>query len=88
VASDVGGNREIVEDGQSGLLFESGDEVGLSERLTRLVGDPSLRAQLGRAGADRVMREFTMGAMIRKYEALYDRVAQAEGNIAAAQGHR
>lgn len=88
MASDVGGNREIVEDGRSGLLFASEDEAGLSERLTSLVDDLSLRARLGRAGSDRVIREFSMGSMIRKYETLYERVARREGNVAAAQGNR
>lgn len=76
VASDVGGNREIVEDGRSGLLFASRDEAGLAERLKRLVEDPACRARLGEAGRDRVALEFSMGAMIRGYEALYDRVAR------------
>jgi sugar transferase (PEP-CTERM/EpsH1 system associated) len=76
VASDVGGNGEIVQDGRSGLLFRSGDEAGLGERLVALAGDPARRAALGAAGHERVMKEFTMPAMIGKYEALYERVAR------------
>jgi sugar transferase (PEP-CTERM/EpsH1 system associated) len=87
VASDVGGNREIVADGQSGLLFPSKDEAALSRHLQGLVDDPAFRARLGRAGYDRVMREFSMAAMIRKYEALYDRFARAERYVAAAQAN-
>lgn len=75
VASRVGGNGEIVEDGQTGLLFESEDEPALADRLVKLVRDPKRRVELGRAGQERVMREFSMGAMLRKYEALYERVA-------------
>ena len=78
IASDVGGNREIIEDGQSGLLFTTEDDAGLLERLCHLVGDPARRAALGRAGRERVMRDFSMDAMIGKYEALYERVARAE----------
>jgi sugar transferase (PEP-CTERM/EpsH1 system associated) len=77
IASDVGGNREIVQDGDSGLLFASEDEAGLLDGLRRLAGDPARRAELGRAGRDRVTREFSMDAMIGKYEALYERVARA-----------
>jgi glycosyltransferase involved in cell wall biosynthesis len=75
VASDVGGNSEIVRDGDSGFLYPSGDEARLSQLLTELVGDPARRAQVGRRGYERVMREFSMGAMIAKYEALYERFA-------------
>ncbi|HEX4405714.1 MAG TPA: glycosyltransferase [Polyangia bacterium] len=77
IASDVGGNREIVEDGRSGLLFRSEDDAGLLDRLSRLVGDRERRAELGRAGRERVTRDFSMDAMIGKYEALYERVARA-----------
>jgi glycosyltransferase involved in cell wall biosynthesis len=76
VASDVGGNREIVEDDRSGMLFPSGEEAALLERLRRLAGDPGSRARLGKAGQERVMRDFSMGAMIRSYEALYERMAR------------
>ena len=76
VASDVGGNREIVADGRSGLLFASGDEAQLAAHLRGLLEDPGRRAQLGSAGHDRVVREFSMNAMIRNYEALYERVAR------------
>jgi sugar transferase (PEP-CTERM/EpsH1 system associated) len=75
VASDVGGNSEIVRDGESGLLYPSGDEARLAQLLTDLIEQPARRSQLGRAGQERVMREFTMAAMISKYEALYERVA-------------
>jgi glycosyltransferase involved in cell wall biosynthesis len=76
VASDVGGNREIVEDGRTGLLFASGEEAGLVERLTALVEDPAIRERLASAGRERVVSEFSIGAMIRNYEALYERVAR------------
>jgi sugar transferase (PEP-CTERM/EpsH1 system associated) len=88
VASHVGGNSEIIQDGLSGLLFESENEQELTDRLVRLVGDPEHRAQLGRAGQERVMHEFSMGVMIRKYEALYERVARGERRIRAAEGKR
>lgn len=85
VASDVGGNPEIVEDGRSGLLFPSRDEAALAARLARLLDDPSARDELGRAGRERVAREFSMGAMIDRYEALYERIARSGRRVASAQ---
>jgi glycosyltransferase involved in cell wall biosynthesis len=85
VASDVGGNREIVQEGRSGVLFASRDEAGLAERLAQIVDDPGLRAELGRAGRERVERRFSMGAMIESYEALYERVARSGRRVASAQ---
>jgi glycosyltransferase involved in cell wall biosynthesis len=52
VASNVGGNPEIVEDGQSGLLFNKGDAAGLADAIARLARDPGLRAQLAARGQE------------------------------------
>ena len=48
ITADHGAMAEAVEDGVSGLLFEPGDVDSLTEALRRLVGDPVLRARLGR----------------------------------------
>ena len=74
VASRVGGNSEIIQDQENGLLFESENERALTDLLVNLIAAPEHRAQLGRAGQERVMHEFSMRAMIQKYEALYERV--------------
>lgn len=71
VASNVGGNPEIVRDRIDGLLFESGDEAGLCDKLRILLADPPLRARLGVSGRERMLREFSMEAMISRYEQLY-----------------
>ena len=70
-ASNVGGNPEIVRDGVNGLLFESGDEPGLRDKLQLLLGDPALRARLAHAARARVLRDFAIEAMISRYERLY-----------------
>lgn len=80
VASDIGGNPEIVRDGVDGLLFPTADETALRERLQRLCVDSHLRACLGKAGRERVLEGFSIEAMIARYERLYQRVyAASEG---------
>lgn len=71
VASDVGGNPELVSHGKDGYLFASGDEAALKDRLLQLCGDASLRASLGEAARARIMRDFSIESMIGRYEALY-----------------
>ena len=71
VATRVGGIPELVVDGKEGLLVESGDVSGLADAVGKLLGDPSLRAKMGRAGLDRV-KDFswdgTAKTVLKAYE--------------------
>ena len=75
LASDVGGNRELIASDQTGVLFPSGDVAALAGELLRLLGSPDLRARLGAAAARRARTEFSMEAMLDRYASLYRRVA-------------
>ncbi|HET9494391.1 MAG TPA: glycosyltransferase [Chloroflexia bacterium] len=48
VATDISGNRELVRDGENGLLVPVGDVSALTEALRRVVTNPELRAEMGR----------------------------------------
>ena len=71
VATCVGGNPEVVADGESGLLFPVGDADVLRDQLSRLQAQPSLRTQLGNGAIQRVREKFSLEAMVRAYEDLY-----------------
>ena len=60
VATDVSGIPELIEDGVTGLLVAPRDRDALARALARLVGDPALRARLGLAGRERVLRDFSL----------------------------
>lgn len=70
VASRVGDNAHVLEDGVSGLLVESGDVRGMVDALAR-VGDHQLRSRLGHAAKARFEQTFTLDQMIRSYERIY-----------------
>jgi glycosyltransferase involved in cell wall biosynthesis len=53
VASAVDGIPHYVQDGETGLLFRSGDDRDLAEKLTAVLGDPRLAEQLGHQGRER-----------------------------------
>jgi len=74
VASDVGGNGEIVRDGVDGRLFRSDDEAALRACLVALCRDGAERARLGVAARERVLSTFDIRQMIERYEQLYERV--------------
>jgi len=71
VATDCGGNRELVGDGETGLVVPPGDVGALAEALTRLFDDPALRHRLGSAARKRVLDHFTSEQRVDKLEAIY-----------------
>ncbi len=73
VASAVGGVPEVIEDGKDGLLFPAGDGAGLCGHLLHLARSGEERDRLGRAARATFRERFTLGRMVREYEALYER---------------
>lgn len=74
VATDIAGNRELVEEGRSGFLVPPNDPLVLQMRVVELLDDPALAHRLGAHGRARIAREFTFPAMIDAYVALYHRL--------------
>jgi glycosyltransferase involved in cell wall biosynthesis len=74
VASAVGGLRDLVVDGETGLLVPPGDVLMLRAALERLLGDRELRERLGRAGRERARASFSWDKSTR-----LTRDAYAEG---------
>ena len=71
VGTRAGGIPEIVRDGENGLLVSPGSASELAEAIHRLLGDPTLRQELGRRGQALVDREFTHDAMVNGNLAVY-----------------
>jgi sugar transferase (PEP-CTERM/EpsH1 system associated) len=71
VACRVGGNPEVVVDGETGILVPARDPKSLAEALIRLHGDVHLSQMMGTAGRRRVERDFCVRRMVRAYESLY-----------------
>jgi glycosyltransferase involved in cell wall biosynthesis len=80
VATDVGGNSELVQEGVSGYLVPYGDLDVLVSRLKQIVVDADRRIQLGQAGADLAAQRFSLKGMVARYVALYEPVCDAVGN--------
>lgn len=74
VATRVGGIPEVVEDGVNGYLVPPADVDTLADRVSTLIADPMLRAQMGQAGRQRVETHFTT-APVRDFEAELSRQA-------------
>ena len=71
VATDVAGCREVVRDGQEGILVPLGDIDAAAQALTTLAADPGLRYRLGAAANARFHERFTADAVRQKVRNLY-----------------
>jgi glycosyltransferase involved in cell wall biosynthesis len=86
VATNVGGNTELVENGRSGLLFQPRDVSGLTAKLERLTKEPSLRQALGQAARTRAVEQFSLERMIDRYRELYIDLARKRNLQVALKG--
>jgi glycosyltransferase involved in cell wall biosynthesis len=76
VASNIPSFREILSDGESGLLFESGNDEALSKAISTLVGDPLLRKRVCQA-ALQVARKYSWENIAQRYLDLYNQLCGA-----------
>jgi len=71
VVTDIGGPRELIEHGRSGLIVPPRDSDALAQAIFCLLKDPGLRIALGQAARRRVEAVFSMEAVARAYDGLY-----------------
>ena len=74
VASDVGGHRELIQDGITGILFKSGNLEDLARKIARLLDEPGRWEVFRRAARRFVETERTWPASVARYENVYDRL--------------
>jgi glycosyltransferase involved in cell wall biosynthesis len=75
VAIDVGGVRDAVEDGETGLLVRSDDPAEFADSLLRLANDRAFAARLGARGRERQIARFSAARMVEDYARLFESVA-------------
>ncbi|MBA5874300.1 MAG: glycosyltransferase [Nitrospira sp. CR1.2] len=79
IATDVGGNPELVEDGGTGCLVPPKDSQALADRLVFLLTNSARASQFGRNGQLRARGQFSLQTMVQNYQALYDQCLEAKG---------
>jgi glycosyltransferase involved in cell wall biosynthesis len=75
VASNVGGLRELIVDGETGLLFEAGDVRQLAEKMLYLLNDDGKAAEIGRKARKLVEEKYSLDKVVDDLEELYEEVA-------------
>jgi sugar transferase (PEP-CTERM/EpsH1 system associated) len=79
VATDVGGNRELVEHGSTGSLVPRGDPAALAAAIRRYIDDPALCREHGAAARRRCESLFSIEVMVRNYLEFYDKLLKQAG---------
>ncbi len=71
IATDVGGNRDAVIPGQTGMLVPPRDPARLGLAILAMAKDPAMRGELANSARAYVSNKFSIGRCINEYEALY-----------------
>jgi glycosyltransferase involved in cell wall biosynthesis len=74
VASDAGGLPEVVADGVTGFVVPKGNVDALVTAMDKLLGDPGLRAAMGKAGRERALARFDWDRTVEQFDKVYERV--------------
>lgn len=80
VATDVGGNREVVLDGKTGFIVPSRNPDALAQAMQRMMDlDESERSQMGVAGRQHIIQNYSMEHVVQQWEDLYRELLSQKG---------
>jgi sugar transferase (PEP-CTERM/EpsH1 system associated) len=72
IATDVGGNADLVVKGKTGDIIAAADPLAMANRILQLAHEPERARDMGAAGRRRVEASFSMQAMVQNYQYVYD----------------
>jgi glycosyltransferase involved in cell wall biosynthesis len=81
VATDVGGAREAIIEGETGYLVEAGDNAAMAESIVGLLRNPAQAHALGERGHQVVKERFSCAAQLLNTEQLYTRLLRSRGEL-------
>lgn len=73
VATDAGGNPELIIDNESGFLIENKDKEQLIDRLGQLISSNELRKKMGDKAQERIKNKFSLSNFVEKHEEIIKR---------------
>ena len=74
IATDIGGNGELVQDGKTGYLIPAGSDVALAAAIQRVFNDPARTGRLAATARQMTATRFSLDRMVTDYESLYLRL--------------
>jgi glycosyltransferase involved in cell wall biosynthesis len=79
IATDVGGNADLVVTGKTGAIIPAADPDAMAREIVRLVNEPAIAKDMGQAGRNLVENKFSMNAMVAAYQGTYDKLLHRTG---------
>jgi len=79
IASNVGGNPEVISNGIDGILVRPEDPGALATEMIRLVEFPEIARRLGEAAREKVIREYALDRLLNRTEDLYVSLLERRG---------
>jgi sugar transferase (PEP-CTERM/EpsH1 system associated) len=86
IATNVGGNRELVVDGETGMLVPPSDPIAMADAIQSYLRDPAKLERHGQAGRKRAVEHFSIEKMVEGYLRVYDEVLAERGRGRGAGG--
>jgi glycosyltransferase involved in cell wall biosynthesis len=71
VATDVGGAREAIVEGETGYVVQAEDFETMAQRIISLLREPERAREMGTRGRERVQEQFSCEAQLRRVEEVY-----------------
>jgi glycosyltransferase involved in cell wall biosynthesis len=84
VATEVGGNPEIIVPGENGCLVPVAQPEQVAQAALALAGNPDLRRRMGERSRELVQQRFSLDSMVRQHEQLYQRLLARRDPMVAA----
>jgi glycosyltransferase involved in cell wall biosynthesis len=78
IASDAGGNKELIDNERGGLVCAVGDVDAFAQAIARLANDSTLRHRMGVYNVEKIHRDFTDDNMVEKHLELYNQVLESQ----------
>ncbi|UCV26656.1 TIGR03088 family PEP-CTERM/XrtA system glycosyltransferase [Ferribacterium limneticum] len=81
IATDVGGNADLVDSGITGEIIPPADCETMARSIVRYASDPDASNAVGCAGRQRVEQKFSLNAMVAAYQGIYDQLMHRSGAL-------
>lgn len=78
IMTDVSGARDVIRDGENGLIVQKADSSALADAIKRLVADPALGKEMAHAGRELVESDLVIEKKIKEYEQVFVKAVGAD----------